>query len=159
MRAWLFTFGSVGLLLAACSGNDVSIGMNDSGIPGDDASTGQDGNTGQDSGNPGMDSSTDDSGNPGKDSGPNPGLDGGTSLDGGGCVPKVFQFQCGQNLCNGGQKQFCSQYPHMCSNIPQACQCNYTCQCLLANIQNPCINMIQVKCSVGGSGALYLSCN
>jgi len=157
MRASLFiTFGTVGFLLAACGGTDVSIGMNDSGIPGDDGSVGQDGSmTGQDSGS-GMDSGRDS--DPGMDSGPNPGSDGGTITDGG-CVPKVFQFGCGQNLCVGGQKQYCSAYPSTCTNIPQACTCDYSCKCLLANIQNPCTNMILVKCSVGQSGQLQLSCN
>ncbi len=149
MRASLFF--AVGLCLAACSGNDISIGQNDSGNnPGSDSSAGQDGsNNGQDTG------TSNDSGNQGNDSGGNPGKDGSVGLDAG-CTGKVFQYQCGQNVCNGGDSQYCSPYPNMCTNTPQACQCNYNCMCLLAHAP-PCIQG-SLKCSVGSTGALYLSC-
>jgi hypothetical protein len=158
MRALLFSSGVVAVLAVACSGNDVSIGANDSGNPEqqDGAMSSMDGsNGGQDTGVPGDSGRQDDTG-VGKDSGT--GQDSGITPDGG-CMPKTFNFQCGQGSCQGGETQYCSPYPQTCTSIPQACQCNYTCQCLLANIKNPCLQMIMPKCMVGGTGALYLSCN
>ena len=150
MRASLFTVFSVGFVLVACSGGDISIGMNDSGGPDpstDAATGGQDGSSGQDSGNPTMDSGT------GKDSAGNP--DAGT--DAGMCMPKIFNFYCANNLCNGGQTQYCSpQTIQHCVGTPVACKCNYTCNCLLANVP-PC-NQGMLNCSVGQLGELILKC-
>lgn len=157
MRASLcFGLVTLGLCVAACSGNDISIGNNDSGgNPGNDSSTGQDGGDGQDTGT-GMDSGQgQDSGDPG-DSG---GQDSGIVLDSGpdGCTAKVFQFQCGNGLCSGGELEYCSPYPHACKMMPLACKCNYTCACLLQNAP-PCIQG-SLKCSGGNGNALYLTCN
>ena len=149
MRASLFFF--LGFAVAACSGNDISIGQNDSGNQGNDSATGNDGsNNGQDSGNPYDSGNQNDSGNPGKD--------GGTILDAGndGCTGKVYSFQCGQGVCQGGDSQYCTPYPNQCGMTPLACKCNYNCMCLLANAP-PCIQG-SLKCQVGGTGALYLSC-
>ena len=152
MKAFLC---SCALVLFACGGADVSIGMNDSGGPpgSDGATSNQDSSSQQDTG--GMN----DANNPsdtstGKDSDPNPGTDSGV------CMPKIFNFgPCLNATCMLGEKQYCGPYPNMCLMTPQKCLCNYTCQCLLANIPNPCINNLMPKCTLGSNGGLFLSCN
>lgn len=133
------------VILVACSGNDISIGMNDSGKGdgGSDASMGSDGQP-NDSGNGG------DGGN-GMDSGIDSGADSGM------CVPKVYSIQCGNGACTA-EANFCfwvKQVP-ACTPTPAECKCNYTCACILAHL--PANNCSTMPSCQGGNGGVSVSC-
>jgi len=149
MRAWIFAFMAV----FGCGGSDVNIGSNDSGNT-QDSSSMMDAYNGADTGN-GPDATNDaaeDTQN--NDSG----SDSGWGNDANMCMPKLFSYQCVSKSCMGGETEYClNVYPGTCPMTPKACACNYTCNCLLANISNPC-GQGKPFCATNGQ-ALYINCN
>lgn len=115
-----------------CGGNDVTIGANDSGTS-PDANMGADANVGQDGqpddtgtgtdGTTAMDRSTAMDGTTAMDGslGLDASKDGPIVLDSGAhanCVPKVYQYQCGNLICNGGETQYCYNMSQFACSMP-----------------------------------------